>query len=635
MVTASTVVGTPLADAGSTNSLGEAYVIFTNEIVWDPSGVFVVGDAADNSNLTGSNGITLRGTSSNDALGMSVGGVGDVNGDGLGDAFVGLANATGSAGLVVFGKTTPYNDIMEVSDFTSSGGFEIVYHDTLSGGVAKQFSGTDRSIDSAGDINGDGYDDIVIGFMHVDNDNAPPGGNTQNQLGEAFVIFGSDSLSGSINVDTLSGAAGTGFRIYDAAASLGDHWGSTVSSAGDVNGDGIEDVMVAGDQAKQVAVIFGTDNIITAIDINTLRSNPGVDGFVIETPQSGDDITQINEAGDINGDGYTDLLIGTDDNDAYVIFGAASFTGLGGMLDVTTLNGTNGFTIDVPVVSSSFGNSVSGIGDFNGDGYDDLIIDDGLEGNSFLIYGQPSFTANFNVTALNGGPEGFQLSGFSASLYSQVSGAGDVDGDGFDDLLLSDPESSGAGNNNNEGSVYIIYGFDNEPTNNDYYGDATNNSLTGTGADENFYGKTGDDYIDGGGGADLNSGGQGDDTFVYDAADTYIDGGFGNDTLVLDMGDSISFTNLDKHYIKSIENIDMKNDTGANTLTIDAVDLVQSSEDLNEMFVTGDAGDTVTSNDTWADTGTQISTGGVTYDIYTLGGSTLYVDQDITNVNLM
>ncbi len=154
------------------------------------------------------------------------------------------------------------------------------------------------------------------------------------------------------------------------------------------------------------------------------------------------------------------------------------------------------------------------------------------------------------------------------------------------------------------------------------YGDAGDDTLDGGSGDDTLDGGSGNDTLDGGGGSDILSGGLGDDILVWDSIDLAIDGGTGNDTLRVDSGDAdlTAFGGA----IGGIEVIDLESDAGANTVTLDAQDVLDMS-DTNTVTITGDAGDSVEAGTGWTDGG--ISGG---FHSYTQGLATLLVDSDVT-----
>ena len=155
-----------------------------------------------------------------------------------------------------------------------------------------------------------------------------------------------------------------------------------------------------------------------------------------------------------------------------------------------------------------------------------------------------------------------------------------------------------------------------------------NDTLSGGGGDDNLLGGQGDDLIRGGTGDDTLKGGGGDDTLVWDSADSVIDGGAGTDTLRIDAGD-IDFT-THSGSITKIETIDLQSDTGANTVTLSAQNVLDMTDNGNTLTITGDAGDSLEAGAGWTDSGLD----GNGYQIYTqvVGGrtATLLVDPDIT-----
>ncbi|WP_445636437.1 hypothetical protein NSTC745_01338 [Nostoc sp. DSM 114161] len=253
------------------------------------------------------------------------------------------------------------NSVFNLSNLNGSNGFAI-------NGIAGN-DNSGNSVSSAGDINGDGFDDLLIGARRAD----PNGFDS----GQAYVVFGnSTGFGATLNLSTLNGS--NGFAINGNVA--GDQLGVSVSSAGDINSDGFDDLLIGGAFADpngtnsgQSYVVFGKSTGFGAtLNPSTLN---GSNGFTINGIAAGNQLgVSVNTAGDVNGDGFDDLILGaffadpngTNSGQSYVVFGKS--TGFSATLDLSTLNGSNGFVIYGIAANDNSGNSVSSAGDINGDG---------------------------------------------------------------------------------------------------------------------------------------------------------------------------------------------------------------------------------------------------------------------------
>ncbi len=511
------IVGAPLAGNGGTRA-GEAYVVY--------------GSAGGLSNinlatLTAAQGFSIQGDAAGDNAGSSVSSAGDVNGDGIDDVIVG-AQSGGNGGLnageayVIYGRAGGLGNI-DLTTLTAAQGF------IIQGDTAGDSAGT--SVSSAGDVNGDGIDDLIVG--------ATGGDNGGDLAGEAYVIYGSTGGPGDIDLTTLTAAQG--FIIQGDTA--GDQAGR-VSSAGDVNGDGIDDLIVGalsgdngGVNAGEAYVIYGSAGGPGNIDLTTLTA---AQGFIIQGDTAGDQAGwSVSSAGDVNGDGIKDVIVGaifgdnggTRAGEAYVVYGSA-----GGLanIDLTTLTTAQGFIIQGDAAGDQAGYGVSSAGDVNGDGFDDVIVGadrndkGGFDaGAAYVVYGSAAGPGNIDVTTLTDA-QGIILQG---GLYSQagfsVSAAGDVNGDGIDDMIVG--AISGNTGGNYAGDAYVIYGE--RPTEAVVrVGSAADQTIFGGAFDDRLLGKGGNDRLDGGGGNDTLIGGHGNDILFGGVGMDRLKGGGGNDT---------------------------------------------------------------------------------------------------------
>jgi hypothetical protein len=438
------IIGAYRADNNARTSSGSAYVVFGKATT-----------TTVDLNALGAGGFRIDGAAANDYAGWAVAGAGDVNGDGLADVIVGAyladnnARTNSGSAYVVFGKrATAAIDLNALG----AGGFRI------DGAVAGDAAG--YGVAGAGDVNGDGRADVIVGAYLASN-------NGRTNSGSAYVVFGKASAS---TVDLNALGAG-GFRIDGAAAS--DWAGWTVAGAGDVNGDGRPDVIVGAYLADNNArtssgsayVVFGKASA-TSVDLNAL----GAGGFRIDGAAAGDNAGYaVAGAGDVNGDGRADVIVGavgagnnarTNSGSAYVVFGKSSTTAI----DLNAL-GAGGFRIDGAAASDRAGYAVAGAGDVNGDGRADVIVGATGAGNNartnsgsaYVVFGKSSTTA-IDLYALGAG--GFRIDGAAASDEAgyAVAGAGDVNGDGRPDVIVGAPYARNNGRTNS-GSAYVVYGF--------------------------------------------------------------------------------------------------------------------------------------------------------------------------------
>lgn len=381
-------------------------------------------------------GFVINGVFEYQQTGVAVNGVGDVNGDGIDDVIIGANSlSTSESVYVVFGNSTDMPATVELSLLNGTNGF------VLDGSVNAGRIG--NAISGAGDINGDGFDDLIIGD-HLANPN-------NGFSGSSYVVFGkSDGFMSSVDLSTLNGS--DGFIIN--AVEFGASFGFSVSGAGDVNGDGFDDVIIGAPHDNNFQgssfVLLGKANgfsaLIESSDLN------GQNGFKLNGAASIQGAGfSVDGAGDVNGDGYDDLIVGTlkvqstDTTDVtFVVFGKNG--GFDRSLNLTDLDGTNGFVVNGVYPEDRTGASVSGTGDINGDGIDDLIIGANLAGakegdqpgSSYVVFGKTSaFSATMELSELNG-IDGFELVGVNDDDETgrAVSGAGDVNGDGYKDLII-------------------------------------------------------------------------------------------------------------------------------------------------------------------------------------------------------
>ncbi|MCA0433945.1 MAG: FG-GAP-like repeat-containing protein [Proteobacteria bacterium] len=464
-------LGTSVSAAGDVNGDGfDDFIVGMpgKTDMFDQSLLVLGSGTGDFTRTIAYNGVVYVG----DQSGWSVSGAGDINGDGFDDLIIGALNADpggSDRGLshVVFGKAGGFGNLLDLTELDGTTGFRI---DGAGNGDRSGWS-----VSAAGDINGDGFGDLIIGAPGAD----PNGGSS----GASYVVFGKASgFAATLSLSTLNGS--NGFRLDGAVSN--DSSGVSVSAAGDVNGDGFDDLIIGAPYA----------------DPN-----------------------------------------GTDSGASYVVFGKGG--GFSATFNLSTLDGSNGFRIAGVAAYDLSGFSVSGAGDFNGDGFDDLIIGaryadpNGIySGASYVVFGKAGgFTASLNLSTLNG-TNGFRIEGAAAhdvSGYS-VSGAGDVNGDGFDDLIIG---ALGATTSNGQsGAGYVIFGYATGTLNRTgtdvaehYAGGAWDDSFIMLGGDDIVDGGAGDDQIDGGEGRDTLSGGEGDDIINGGSGDDTIDGGEGDDTI--------------------------------------------------------------------------------------------------------
>ena len=445
-------IGAPTGEPLSRSEAGIVYVIFGQ--------AGVVSSAVDLLTFTsGNEGFRIFGAEADDLCGFSVSRAGDINDDGIDDLIIGCLQANPSsradagAAYVIFGHSmsTAFTDL-DLASFTSGvNGFMIM------GAVMDDFLG--RAVSGAGDFNDDGIDDVIVGAIGT----AP---FSRGTAGAAYIVYGHTTATAFTDIDLSSltaGATSQGLRIAGAAS--GDRCGISVSGAGDVNNDNIDDVVVgcrysdllSRSNAGAAYIIYGKSAGIINIDLASATLS-GYGGRVLQGAVSLDYFgSSVSLAGDVNGDSIDDVVVGAYGGDpsgrssagiTYVVFGST----VSGTTVVTTdmasfVSGTStGFMILGAVASDNSGGFVSAAGDVNADGFDDVIV--GAEfsdpesrsnaGSAYIIYGRSSPFTDIDLATASWGYDGVKILGAVADARTgySVGGGGDFNNDGFSDVLV-------------------------------------------------------------------------------------------------------------------------------------------------------------------------------------------------------
>jgi hypothetical protein len=412
----------------------------------------------------------------NGRFGASVASAGDVNGDGYSDIIVGQLTSVAGTGT---GSAYIYHGAAQGVDAIADASRESNQVDAQMG----------KSVASAGDVNGDGYGDVIVGAPNYDNGQYKEGAAflylgtatglsataTILESNVANALFGASvSAAGDVNGDGYgdviigaygytNGEANEGaFFIYHGSATginttpafvresgqVNAQFGNTVSSAGDINGDGYADVIVGSElydngQTDEGAafVYYGSASGITLTG-----------GVLLEVNQANARFGEaVKTAGDVNGDGFGDVVVGAylfdsgqnDEGAVFVFHGSA-----------TGINTTAAVILQINQDYAQFGNAVASAGDVNGDGYSDIVVgaylfDDGQtdEGAAFVYHG--------SATGINSTIQAYlQINEAYAQLGDAVNTAGDVNGDGYSDIIVG----AYVYGNNDEGAAFIYHG---------------------------------------------------------------------------------------------------------------------------------------------------------------------------------
>jgi hypothetical protein len=367
-----------------------------------------------------------HGTVQGEWLGIAVAGAGKVNGDAFSDLLVGAykggTNREGWVGLFLGSAAGP-QPLPAWQVFGEHKGGE--------------FGG---ALDFAGDVNHDGYDDILIGAANYSGE-AP---SDEAGEGAVYLYYGAD------------GGAELNARWKIEGNLQGVRLGAAVAGAGYINGDDYADVIVGssgynnGELANAGAayVFFGSEDGLI----------PSYGWMDVGEQASGQYGLEVNAAGDVNGDGYDDVLVGEPyhDHDIYLDIGMV-YLYLGNQF---SLSNVPAWTYMGYRGGDRLGISATGVGDLNGDGCDDIAIGaPGFNTGTLLDTGRAYVFYGCQATA-SGLPDipdwGYSTLQANANTGIDVSGGGDTNGDGYAELLvgvhLFDDEQA------NEGAVMVFFG---------------------------------------------------------------------------------------------------------------------------------------------------------------------------------
>jgi len=327
-------------------------------------------------------------------FGRSVTGAGDVNGDGYDDVIVGApfydaGSPNEGAAFVFLGSATGI-----------AHGSAVTAHAQLESNRGQSRLGWD--VAGAGDVNGDGYDDVIVGSPFYD-------AGELNE-GAAFVFLGSAAGIAS------GGPAAAHARLESDQQQA--EMGASVAGAGDVNGDGYDDVIVGAPLMSTAFVFLGSATGIGdghAASAHARFSGGGRLG------------AEVSGAGDVNGDGYDDVVVSAplyngSEGVVLVFLGGAAGIGDGDVASADTR------LLGVPFSYAL----AAGVGDVNGDGFDDVLMYTGLRDVVWLFLGSSSGIADGDTTSADARIQSDQVD----SRMGSAAAAGDVDGDGYDDLIL-------------------------------------------------------------------------------------------------------------------------------------------------------------------------------------------------------
>lgn len=422
------------------SSRGIVYVVFGRSDGFDAS--------LDLSLLDGTRGFSISGEANGDQFGASLG-TGDFNGDGIGDLAIGApgADPEGSnrgAVYIIHGRAA-VTASLPLSTLNGSTGYKIT------GGVNGE--GLGYRVVSGGDFNADGLEDILIG--------APDSDRFRSNSGAAFLILGrSAAAAPTLSVNSLGNANGFIMGVAESGEAIaGAQLGSWVYFAGDLNGDGFDDLSVGSSDERELTVrlgsgegdvgyhLFGRSEEIT-VEVN-LRGLSAADGYrLTDLPPL--ELSNFGRLMDITGDGIKD----------YTTLGGFAGSNTLGYVAVPGKEGKN-FASN-PFLSSPLkvvgrlvavsGSDIlfASLGDFNGDGLFDYLVDPKSGSNAELYFGAKLTT--LSVIGKTTTDQGIALTGLSSQGDASISFIGDINADGFDDLLMKVPQLSGVPRN------FVLFG---------------------------------------------------------------------------------------------------------------------------------------------------------------------------------
>lgn len=407
----------------------------------------------------GKGGFVVNGANAGDAAGYTANEVGDVNGDGLDDFIIGARfadpnGADSGAAYVVFGRKDGYN--IELSDIEAGiGGF------VIKGVSAGDNAMAGASAHDGSDVNGDGLADIIVSARNDD-----PNGNNS---GAAFVVFGKKDTT-AVELSAIEAGTG-GFAINGVNA--GDQAGNKAVFTGDVNGDGIDDILLSseyddtnGADAGAAYVVFGKSDT-TAVELSAVAAGTG--GFIVKGAVAGDTAGWLSHAGDVNGDGYYDLAITAPEADpggqlsagsVYIVFGKSDT----GAVELSNIDvGNGGYAIHGIAAGDRAGWDVDGGTDVNGDGLPDLLIGASRAYNGanrtgavYVVYGKKT-TESVQLSNVEAGTGGFAIKGIGdGDDTAAVALGGDFNGDGLGDIVVGARKNDTLGVN--AGAAFVVFG---------------------------------------------------------------------------------------------------------------------------------------------------------------------------------